>query len=100
MRFLNLFDSVKRAARPARHHPAYRQPAQCRLAVEALDDRCLPSFSSPVNYAVAPSQAVLTGDFTGDGRSDLAFANAAGRTVSVLVGNADGTFRPAVTSNA
>jgi hypothetical protein len=43
---------------------------------------------------------VLTGDFTGDGRPDLAFANSAGGTVSVLAGNGDGTFRPAVTSNA
>jgi FG-GAP-like repeat len=39
--------------------------------------------------------AIVAGDFTGDGRTDLAVANEFGDTVSVLLGNGDGTFQPA-----
>ncbi len=36
--------------------------------------------------------ALVTGDFNGDGRIDLAVANRAGNTVSILLGKGDGTF--------
>jgi len=36
--------------------------------------------------------SVVTGDFKGDGKLDLAEANSASNTVSVLLGNGDGTF--------
>ena len=39
----------------------------------------------------------MAGDFTGDGRTDLAVANFDDNTVSVLLGNGDGTFQPQVT---
>ena len=39
----------------------------------------------------------MAGDFTGDGRTDLAVANAGSDDVSVLLGNGDGTFQPQVT---
>ena len=39
----------------------------------------------------------MAGDFTGDGRTDLAVANGNADTVSVLLGNGDGTFQPQVT---
>ena len=39
----------------------------------------------------------MAGDFTGDGRTDLAVANDIDNTVSVLLGNGDGTFQPQVT---
>jgi hypothetical protein len=37
-------------------------------------------------------QAVITGDFNGDGKPDLAVANAADNTVSIFLGIGDGTF--------
>ena len=40
--------------------------------------------------------AIVAGDFTGDGHTDLAVANFAANNVSVLLGNGDGTFQKAV----
>ncbi len=40
--------------------------------------------------------AMVAGDFNGDGRLDLAIANYNSGTVSILLGNGDGTFRPPV----
>jgi len=40
--------------------------------------------------------SVATGDFNGDGKLDLAAANNGSNTVSVLLGNGDGTFQPRV----
>src|SRR5262249_30359650 len=45
----------------------------------------------------APWSSIATGDFTGDGKLDLAVANANGNSVSVLLDNGDGTFQPQVT---
>jgi hypothetical protein len=39
----------------------------------------------------------VAGDFTGDGRIDLAVVNQVSQDVSVLLGNGDGTFQPRVT---
>jgi hypothetical protein len=41
-------------------------------------------------------QGMATGDFNGDGKLDLAVANYDSHTVSVFLGNGDGTFRPKV----
>jgi len=51
-----------------------------------------PVFLAPGNVLSVWSVAV--GDFNGDGRQDLVPANTGADTVSVLLGNGDGTFQP------
>ncbi len=89
--------------------PARRQVEPCprlkvpvwKPSVEGLDDRVLPSFLAPVNSAVGSfPDAVAVGDFNHDGVPDLAVANNGSGTVSVLLGNGDGTFQPARDSAA
>ncbi|HLQ65404.1 MAG TPA: FG-GAP-like repeat-containing protein, partial [bacterium] len=54
------------------------------------------SFAAPSNYAVGTQpQTVAVGDFRGIGVQDLAVVNAGSNTVSVLLGNGDGTFQAA-----
>ena len=63
------------------------------MRVEALEDRSLPSFSPAVTYPVGADVApLLPGDLNGDHTPDLM---AGGK---VLLGNPDGTFRPALDS--
>ena len=66
-----------------------------RLHVEALEDRCLPSFSPAASFPVgANPQAVVTADFNNDGHLDLATANPATSTVSVLLGDGRAASAP------
>ncbi len=54
------------------------------------------TFQPPVTYAVETSpDAIVAGDFNGDGRTDLAIANFNSNDVSVLMGNGGGTFEDA-----
>src|ERR1700687_501069 len=58
-------------------------------------------FAPPKTYPVGTSpSAVVVCDFNGDGKPDLAVANAGSANVSVLLGNGDGTFNDAVNSSA
>ena len=51
------------------------------------------TFQPQVTYAVGYTpDAIVSGDFTGNGRIDLAVANQTDNTVSVLLGNGDATF--------
>ncbi len=55
-----------------------------------------PSFAAPMNFEVDDRpRSLVSGDFNGDGRLDLANANNWSSNVSVLLGNGDGTFGPA-----
>jgi hypothetical protein len=84
----------RRARRPIRRRP---QPATaCRLLLEALEDRTVPSFMAPVTYSVGTDpQAVVTADLNHDGRLDLITANAGSNNISVQIGNGGGTFQAA-----
>jgi hypothetical protein len=75
----------------SRREPPWRRP----LVVEGLEDRTLPSFAAPLVFGpgVAP-RAVAVADFNGDGRPDIVTAGS--NSVSVLLGNGDGTFQTAV----
>jgi hypothetical protein len=52
-------------------------------------------FDAPMIFGTGYAYSVAVGDFNGDGKLDLAVANGVG--VSVLLGNGDGAFQPAVT---
>jgi hypothetical protein len=57
------------------------------------------TFQPPVSYSYAPgvgAYGLVAGDFADDGHLDLAVANDGSNTVSILVGNGDGSFQPPI----
>jgi hypothetical protein len=58
------------------------------------DGTFTPAIGSPIHVGNYP-EAVKTGDFNNDGILDMAVANANDNTVSILLGNGDGTFTAA-----
>jgi hypothetical protein len=65
------------------------------LFLERLETRVVPGFVSPLSsLTLGEPDSVAVGDFNVDGKLDLAVANYATSSVSVLLGNGDGTFRP------
>jgi hypothetical protein len=68
-----------------------------RACLETLEERRLLSFATAVPFAAGVNpQSVVVADLNGDARMDLAVANYGGGSVSVLLGNGNGTFQPAV----
>jgi hypothetical protein len=72
-----------------------RLPRPARLA------NVVPQSPDATQFMVAPEfpvdlnpQSGATGDFNGDGKLDLAVNNANANTLSILLGNGDGTFQP------
>jgi hypothetical protein len=58
-------------------------------------------FLAPSNYTTGYYPiALTTADFNGDGKADLASANQNANSVSVLLGNGNGTFQPKVDYSA
>src|SRR5262245_37134160 len=82
--------------------PARNAQRSGPLAAEALEDRTVPGFLSPLGYS-APLALGAVADFNGDGTPDLLFqVQLSSRTgpppppyLSVGLGNGDGTFQPA-----
>ncbi len=92
----SIANSLKRPSRKRRR--GARSANRERLLLETLEDRTLPSFLSPVNYAVGTNPlSVVTADLANNGKLDLITANANDNTISVRMGNGDGTFGPAQT---
>jgi uncharacterized repeat protein (TIGR01451 family) len=59
------------------------------------------SFAAPIGYTVALSPwGVAVADFNADGKADLVVTDYFSNTVSVLLGNGDGSFQPPLTSAA
>ena len=59
------------------------------------------ALSNPTQFSVGSSPfSIATGEFNGDGKLDLAVANDFSNSVSILLGNGDGTFRPAAAYSA
>jgi len=57
------------------------------------------TFAAGVTYAVGSGPiSVVTGDFNGDGKLDLAVANQNDHSISILIGNGDGTFQSQMVS--
>src|SRR5688572_21484382 len=74
MWFQTFFKSL--TSTPTRRQPIHRSPPATRMRVEPLEDRSLPSFSMPMNYGSdVPAHTMVSGDFNGDGRLDLATGN-------------------------
>src|SRR5260370_41623290 len=73
---------------------ASRASRQRQLALEPLEGRWLPSLVAPNLYdtGTAP-EAVAVADLTGNGIPDVVTANYEAGTVSVLLGNGDGSFQ-------
>src|SRR5262249_19030131 len=70
-----------------------------QLNLGHLEDRNVPSFAAPVNYPAGDNpMAMASGLFNNDAIPDLVVANTAASTVSVFLGNGDGTFGPSITS--
>jgi hypothetical protein len=97
-----LFPFLRRFAAPGSkrlgRQTSRQHPPSHRLWLDVLEDRSLPSlFGPPTPYAVGfrPSSEAV-GDFNRDGIPDLAVTNGTSNSVSVLLGNGDGTFKPAV----
>ena len=75
------------------------------LAVEGSSGQGSYTWTTMLMPAAAPFQpisvgsnpvAIVAGDWNGDGQLDLAVANEDSNTVSILLGNGNGTFQPAV----
>ena len=82
---------LARRARP-------RNTLSVQPRVDPLEERNLLSFAPAVPYPTGGGPvAVAVGDFTGNGILDLVTANQSSNSISILLGNGDGTFQQPLT---
>ena len=85
--------------------PLSRSGRRHTWTLEALEDRTVPTFLPAVTFPVGVNpRAVTVADFNNDGKPDLAVVNTGPfstfqSSLSVLLGNGNGSFQPAVTTN-
>src|SRR5437868_5507140 len=97
MKQLNPRRNRRSALRRRTHSSFGAQAAQ----VETLESRVLLTMQSPLTVAAGTvASAVAVGDFNNDGVKDVAALNSSAATVSVMMGNGDGTFQAGVNSAA
>ena len=91
----------RRVHQKTRRAAVHRAAARARPRLERLEDRTVlssVSFSLPTSFSVGPNvepESVAVGDFNCDGKPDLVTPDAFANSVSVLLGNGDGTFQSA-----
>jgi len=92
--------TLNRARNAPTRRPRDRRQAIQLACIEALEERRMLSFSPVSIYSVgSPPKAVVSADFNGDDHLDLVTAGNS-PTISILLGNANGTFQPAQSVNA
>src|SRR6188508_3373256 len=70
-----------------------------RACIQALESRRMFNFGPAVDYAAGSNpSATVVADLNGDTRPDIEVANYSSGNVSVLLGNANGTFQAAQSS--
>jgi hypothetical protein len=70
------------------------------LSCPSTNKSCVDGFLPPVNYAVGSPLSIVTADVNGDGNLDLLVASAGGNSVTLFLGNGDGTFATSKCSTA